>query len=74
MDNFKKVPKKIKDKNEISGMNVAVYLNMASQSPAIELHTAIISDLLNRGNCVTAYICDGSFASSMDNPFNRFFE
>ena len=69
--NSKKDTKEIKYKKEIIGRNVAIYLNLASRSPAIELHAALISDLLSRGNKVTAYICDNSFSSPMDNPFNR---
>ncbi len=40
-------------------------------SPPIELHSAVVQDLLSRGNKVTAYICDGSFLSPTENPFNR---
>ncbi|MCX6757903.1 MAG: hypothetical protein NTZ44_03435 [Candidatus Nomurabacteria bacterium] len=63
--------KDIKDKNEIIDRNVAIYFNMASISPPLELHLALVRDLLKRGNKVTAYICDSSFSSPMDNPFNR---
>lgn len=68
---IKKDPKEIKNKEEIVGRNVALYMNMASSSPQIELHSALIIDLLKRGNHVTAYVCNSSFSSSMDNPFNR---
>jgi hypothetical protein len=64
-------PKEVSDKNDIVGKNIAVYLNMASISPPIELHTATIMDLLSRDNKITVYICDRSFKSPMDNPFNR---
>jgi hypothetical protein len=66
-----KTPTEITDKGEISDRNIAVYLNMASMSPPIELHATMIRDLLSRGNKVTVYVCDSSFRSPMDNPFNR---
>lgn len=71
MDTIKKHPKEIRAKKEIVGRNIAIYLNMAASSPPIELHTAIIIELLKQGNIITAYLCDSSFSSPMDNPFNR---
>ncbi len=59
------------NKNDIANMKVAMYFNMASMSPIIELHTAMLRDLLSRGNKVTVYVCDRSFKSPMENPFNR---
>lgn len=73
MDSTKKIPKEIRSKEEIAGRNVAIYLNLASVSFFIELHAAMVRDLLSRGNKVTAYLCDESFRSPMDNPFNRNF-
>jgi len=69
--NENKHPAEIKSKEEIVGRNVAIYLNSASVSLFIELHAAVIKDLLSRKNKVTAYLCDKSFKSPMDNPFNR---
>ncbi len=66
-----KPPKEIRNKDEIANRKVAVYFNMASMSPVIELHLAVVKDLLSRGNKVTVYACDQSFKSQMDNPFNR---
>ena len=66
-----KTSKEIQKKDEINNKKIAVYFNMASISPAIELHTAMIKDLLSRNNKITVYICDRSFKSPMDNPFNR---
>lgn len=64
-------PTEIRHKDDIVGKKVALYLNLASVSLFIELHAAIARDLLSRGNIVTAYLCDSSFKSPMDNPFNR---
>jgi len=69
--NNHKSPKEIKNKDEIANSKIAVYLNSASVSLFIELHAAVVRDLLSRGNKVTAYLCDKSFKSPMDNPFNR---
>lgn len=66
-----KHPKEIMDKDELVGRNVAIFFTMASLSPVIELHAAMTRDLLSRGNKVTVYVCDSSFKSPMDNPFNR---
>lgn len=66
-----KNPKEIENKDEIENRNVAIYFSMASLSPVIELHAAMVRDLLSRGNKVTVYVCDSSFKSPMDNPFNR---
>jgi len=66
-----KKPTEIKNKEEIINRKVAVYINSPSVSLFIELHAAVIRDLLSRNNKVTAYVCDESFKSPMDNPFNR---
>jgi len=71
MQSEQKSPKDIRNKDEIANRKVAVYFNMASMSPIIELHTALTMDLLKRGNKVTVYVCDSSFRSPMENPFNR---
>ena len=71
MNNSSKNPKEITNKEEIFDRNVAVYFNMASASPPIELHSSVIRDLLKRGNKITVYACDRSFKSPMDNLFNR---
>ncbi len=68
-----KHPKEIKSKDEIINSNIAVYFNSASVSLFIELHAAVVKDLLSRNNKITVYLCDKSFKSPMDNPFNRVF-
>ena len=47
-------------------------MNMASSSPPVELHAGLVRDLLSRNNKVTVYVCDRSFKSPTDNPFNRY--
>jgi len=64
-------PTEIKNKDKIINSKVAVYINSASISLMIDFHAAAIIDLLSRGNKVTVYLCDRSFKSPMDNPFNR---
>jgi len=64
-------PTEIYSKDDITNRAVAVYFNMASMSPPIELHAALVRDLLSRGNKVTVYLLNGSFRSSIENPFNR---
>lgn len=66
-----KSPLEITNKDEISNRNVAIFFNSAASSPPIELSAAMTRDLLSRGNRVTVYVCDRSFKSTMDNPFNR---
>jgi hypothetical protein len=64
-------PTDVRSKETIVNRNVAVYFALASFTPTITLHAAVVRDLLRRGNKVTVYVCDGSFRSPTDNPFNR---
>lgn len=59
------------NKNDIANKKVAMYFNMASVSPSIELHTALMHDLLSRGNRIVVYRLGKSFKSPTENPFNR---
>ena len=63
---------KVKTKEEVKDAKVALYMNMASSSPPVELHAGLVRDLLSRNNKVTVYVCDRSFKSPTDNPFNRY--
>lgn len=56
---------------EVKGMSVGVYINMALMSPPLELHCAHIIDLMSRGNKVKAYICEGALGACTANPFGR---
>ncbi len=64
-------PIKIRSKEDVVNSNVAVFFSMASLTPTVALHAAIVRDLLRRENKVTVYACDDSFRSPTDNPFNR---
>lgn len=61
----------ITKKEAIREKNIAVYMNMVSMSPPLELHAALIRDLLSRDNQITVYLLNQSFRSPTDNPFNR---
>lgn len=66
-------PKDARRKEDVKNSKVALYMNMASMSPPIELHAGLVRDLLSRNNNVTVYVCDRSFKSPTENPFNSKF-
>ncbi len=61
----------VRDIDQVSHYKVAVFLNMASMSPTIELHAAQIQELIRRNNQVIAYICKGALKNCTANPFGR---
>ena len=60
----------IQYKEGILNKNIGIFLNYALGSPPLELHISNTIDLLNRGNKVTIYVCDGELKSCTANPLH----
>ena len=62
--------KGIQYKEDISNKNIGFFFNYALGSPPLELHISNVIDLLDRGNKITIYVCDGELESCTANPLH----